>query len=91
MVHPSFELVCWACGQLLGAAPNAGGLLQLDVSALSLQAELSSQVTDQPSVPSRAPDPLSVGRVWPVRDGLELSLFLTPTPERCAPLLEMTF
>lgn len=91
MVTASFELVCWACGQLLGAPALPAALLLLEMPALALSSTHAPALVGEPLAAPRRLESVSLGGVWPMSDGVELSLFVTPTPQRCAPLLEMTF
>jgi hypothetical protein len=42
-------------------------------------------------VATLGPGPLSIGDAWTLQRGRELSVFLTPSLQRCAPLVEMRF
>ena len=96
MVRPLFELVCLMCQ----AWPTAGAAppLSLLQEQLRLPAQVASELAGlegphgEPSLelvpPCRAN---SVGGQWGLERGLHLQLYLTPSPQHCAPLLEMAF
>jgi hypothetical protein len=95
MLPPMFELVCALCqlGSALADPPASG----VGESATRLFAgvqlawatpgtSLLAPVATLPVYPGA-----SLGEQWQLSGGRALSLNLTPTRERCAPLLEMTF
>ncbi len=96
MVRPLFELVCLMCQAwpAAGAAPP----LSLLQEKLRLPAQVASELADFEGAhaerslelvpPCRAS---SVGGQWGLERGRRLQLYLTPSPQHCAPLLEMAF
>jgi len=91
MLRPIFELVCLACQALTAPAPAASGH-----GELSLRVELAATATSLPSGnttlrPPRGSAPPNIGDDWTLARGRSLSVYLTPSPERCAPLMEMKF
>jgi hypothetical protein len=95
MLGPLFELVCLACQSLAGVGTPSLSYAQLVLPPVLLeQLEQPAQVASlQPaSEPWRARVvPANVGEDWSLPRGRSLSVYLTPSPERCAPLVEMKF
>lgn len=89
MLPPMFELVCALCqvGAVISGLPPSD-----PVGSAALAAEgVQPTFLLEPIAPVPAPTAASIGEEWQLSDGRSLSLNLTPTRERCAPLLEMTF
>lgn len=98
MVHAAFELICVLCQSV--AQPAASTVMLLDAALLVDQRVLIVQASFRPQVfgtaavsaPSTAAVAgKSLGEQWLLPGGRELRLNLTPTPDRCAPLVELTF
>ena len=98
MVRPMFALVCWLC-QAWPAVPGVVTPYSLDAEQLQITA-VGPAVMENASLPLpeallyRAPQSstkTSVGERWRLGEGRELTLYLTPSPAQCAPLMKMRF
>ena len=98
MGRAAFELICVLC-QSLAPPPTTAQLLDAgwlaEQRVLILQASLDAPVVAEALDVRVRPTPTAVdpslGEDWTLPGGRALRLNLTPTPERCAPLMALTF
>jgi len=91
MLSSLFQLVCLVCQATSpSSSPPTPLSLSLPSALVAPTPHARPALVGPPPVPVRTPAP-ALGDVWTLDRGRRLMLNLTPTPERCAPLLEMTF
>lgn len=88
MLPPMFELVCALCqlGPAMASAPATRLIASVQPAWAAPAPFVLEPIATLPVAPAT-----SLGEQWELSGGRSLSLNLTPTKERCAPLLEMTF
>ena len=92
MGHSAFELVCVLCQSLAQPTPALDpGLIDWTWRIEAHASIEDAFVTPRPQVRALPPANPSLGEEWTLRGGRELRLNLTPTPDRCAPLVALTF